>query len=82
MDMDNEKLIKILMLNPNGRRVVSEMAAQVVAAAIVHERTEDEILAIMNFFIKAEIEEHREINQKLVELNKIIKELFDGPDIK
>lgn len=77
MDMDNEKLIKILMMNSNRKRVVSEIAAQVVAAAVVHERTEDEILAIMNILIKAEIEKHRETNQKLVELNKVINELFD-----
>lgn len=82
MDMDNEKLSKLLMLNPNRRRVVSEMAAQVIAAAVVHERTEDEILAITNILIKAEIEKHRETNQKLAELNKVINELFDGLDIK
>lgn len=36
MDMDNEKLIKILMMNANRRRVVSEMAASVISAAVVH----------------------------------------------
>ena len=31
MDMDNEKLIKILMMSPSRRRVVSEMAASIIA---------------------------------------------------
>lgn len=77
MDMDNEKLIKILMMNDKRRRIVSEMAAQVIAAAVVHKRSEDDILAIMNILIKAKIEKLQGNKQKLVELNKVIDRLFD-----
>lgn len=83
MDMDNEKLIEMLMMNPNRRRIVSEMAAQVISSAVVHEKSEDDILAIMNILIKAEIEKHQGDKQKLVELNKVMNRLFgDSIDSK
>lgn len=72
MDMDNEKLIKILMMNPSRRRVVSEMAASIIAASVAHKRSEDDILAIMNILIKAEIEKRQESKQKLVEFDKFL----------
>ena len=83
MDMDNEKLIEMLMMNPNRRRIVSEMAAQVISSAVVYEKSEDDILAIMNILIKAEIEKHQGDKQKLVELNKVMNRLFgDSIDSK
>lgn len=82
MDMDNEKLIKMLMMNADRRRVVSEMAASVIAAAVAYKRSEDDILAIMNILIKAEIEKQQGSKQKLVELNKfmgrLLGDLIDG----
>lgn len=83
MDMDNEKLIKMLMNNANRRRVVSEMADQVISAAVVYEKSEDDILAITNILIKAEIEKRQGSKQKLVELNKVMERLFgDSIDSK
>lgn len=80
--MDNEKLIKMLMMNANRRRVVSEMADQVISAAVVYEKSEDYILTITNILIKAEIEKRQRTKQNLVELNKVldrlIGDLIDG----
>ncbi len=76
MDMDNEKLIEMLMMNPNRRRIVSEMAAQVISSAVIHKKSEDDILAIMNILIKAEIEKHQGDKQKLAELDKVMNRLF------
>lgn len=76
MNMDNEKLIEMLMKNANRRRVVSEMADQVISAAVVYEKSEDDILAITNILIKAEIEKRQGSKQKLVELNKVMERLF------
>lgn len=77
MNMDNEKLIKMLMMNAHRRRVVFEMAASVISAAVAYEKSEDDILAIMNILIKAEIEKNQGSKQKLVELNKVMDRLFD-----
>ena len=76
MNMDNEKLIEMLMKNANRRRVVSEMDDQVISAAVVYEKSEDDILAITNILIKAEIEKRQGSKQKLVELNKVMERLF------
>lgn len=76
MNMDNEKLIEMLMKNANRRRVVSEMADQVISAAVVYEKSEDDILAITNILIKAEIEKRQGSKQKLEELNKVMERLF------
>ena len=77
MNMDNEKLIKMLMMNAHRRRVVFEMAASVISAAVAYEKSEDDILAIMNILIKAEIEKRQGSKQKLVELNKSMRRLLD-----
>lgn len=83
MNMDNEKLIEMLMKNANRRRVVSEMADQVISAAVVYEKSENDILAITNILIKAEIEKRQGSKQKLVELNKVMERLFgDSIDSK
>lgn len=72
MDMDNEKLIKMMMMSASRRRVVSDMAASIIAAEVAYRRSEDDILAIMNILIKAEIEKRQEAKQKLVEFDKFL----------
>lgn len=76
MNMDYEKLIKMLMMNADRRRVVSEMAASVISAAVVYEKSENDILAIMNILIKAEIEKNQGSKQKLVEINKVMERML------
>ena len=66
MNMDYEKLIKMLMMNADRRRVVSEMAASVISAAVVYEKSENDILAIMNILIKAEIEKNHTLFRDIV----------------
>lgn len=75
--MDNEKLIALLMENHDCRRLVTQMAASITAAAVVHDKSEDEILNIMNMLIKAEIENHREVIENFVKLNQELNKLFD-----
>lgn len=75
--MDNEKLIALLMENHDRRRLVTQMAASITVAAVVHDKSEDEILNIMNMLIKAEIENHREVTEKFVKLNRELNKLFD-----
>lgn len=71
--MDNEKLIKILMTNKERQEIVVKMAASIVAASAVWEKSTDEILNIMNLLVKAEIEQNKELNEEFIRLSRNIK---------
>lgn len=71
--MDNEELIKILMTNKERQEIVVKMAASIVAASAVWEKSTDEILNIMNLLVKAEIEQNKELSEELIRLSRNIK---------
>lgn len=71
--MDNEELIKILMTNKERQEIVVKMAASIVAASAVWEKSTDEILNIMNLLVKAEIEQNKELNEEFIRLSRNIK---------
>lgn len=80
--MDNEFLQNILMQNDDRRKLIRKMAASIVAAAAAYDKSEDEILNIMNLLVKAEIESHARENEIFkAEAKKMKKSLMESLNI-
>lgn len=73
--MDNKTIMHLIMANDNRRELIRRMAVSIIFASAVFERSQDEILNMMNIMIKAELEKDKESAQVLEKSMKQIKEL-------
>lgn len=78
--MDNKLLLELLMANDIRRNLIEKMAVSIISASATFERSQDEILNMMNIMIKAELEKRKESAQILEKSMKQLKELY-GIDV-
>lgn len=78
--MDNKLLLELLMGNDTRRKLIESMAVSIISASATFERSQDEILNMMNIMIKAELEKRKESAQILEKSMKQLKELY-GIDV-